>query len=136
MSYSQFVYDVTFYPADVNTPYDIYNGFALFQLAGGTAVSSYSNIMAFVVLAVIVYKKSIDIIEYMWICHAVIASIILFITILYILAIWIYPSELGYLFHISVGFYYYLRLCSIAFNFTASGIGLYYVNLIMKKAAQ
>ena len=58
MAYCQFVYDVTFYPADVKQPYNIYNGFALFQIGAGTGVSTYSNVMAVVVGIVIVFKKS------------------------------------------------------------------------------
>ena len=50
---------------------------------------------------------------------------------LYILSMWAYPHKYASLFSISVGFYYYLRLASIAFNFIVSGLGFYYVRLIM-----
>lgn len=133
MTFSQFIYDATFYPSDVNSPYTVFHATACCQLFFGSAVALYSNVMASVVFYVIVKRKSFDILKCLYVVHACVFLVSFGITITYITAVFIEPHNSLHLFFYSTRAYYYLRLISIFYNFGIGFIGYYLVSKITKK---
>jgi hypothetical protein len=127
MAWSQFIYDISFAPGVITIPSDgVVITANVFQLIGGLSVAIFSNIMSIVVLYVIKFRISIDIMKYYKYYILGISFVVVGEVILYLI------SELdpsfGYLADIALlGIYYYFRLASIGLNFLACGLSYLYV---------
>lgn len=124
----QLLYDVSFFPAVVNTGY--YNLFltaSVCQFVGGIASSIFSNCVAFVALYVVYYKKAFDIFKYYYISLVLALLPCAAISIVFLLVSLSHNSSL--LNQISPMQYTYtdVRLGSIALNFIFSFMTFYFI---------
>lgn len=127
MTWSQFIYDISFYPVNVsNSNYELKVISSILQLIGGIAVSIFSNIMSIIILYVITFRKSVDVFKnFKWYCICVVLATGIEV-ILYIMSV--ADSTYTYLNTVSrADVYYYFRIISIIFNFIVSGIAYGYV---------
>lgn len=123
MCYCQIVYDLSFAlhisANDGNWSIAIWNSLQFF---GGISVSSWTNILAFVILRVVVNLKSTDILKnYYWFCFVAMGPAVL--TGLLILGMQLTSRE-NRIYAVEE-LYYWLRIASILINFTIHGIVSY-----------
>jgi hypothetical protein len=109
MSWSQLIYDITFCPGTVTIANSIVVDVAnLGQLLGGIGAAIFSNVIALVVLYVIWYKRSVDIIaQFKWYC----VVIAIFVTVEFIIFFLVISnSSYNYLSDIALLYIYYYSL--------------------------
>lgn len=128
MSWAQLVYDASFYPQYAKQPTYIGTNtlVQMMQLTGGVFVSLYSNFLILVVLYIIWYKRSYDIIKNFLRISTIFGMFWLFNVIVFMIGQfdpkYFYLTILVHLY-----IYTYFRLISIALNFIACGLAYLYV---------
>lgn len=134
MTWFQFIYDITFFNGtiDVGEYYLIYVA-NIGQLIGGIGSSLISNWIAYVVLYVVYYKKSIDIMRNYKFMLA--SSLIPGVITAIVYSCGAVPQ--GHSQHLqdvaNLGLYYYTRLVSIFVNFLMFGLASYFNHQIRSK---
>ena len=134
MTWFQLIYDVSFFNATTAVGgYGVKYVANVFQQVGGIGSSLISNWIAVVVLHVVYSKRSIDILKnYNYMLASVLVPALVTATIYSCGSIpqnrSVQLQELA-----DLGFYYYIRLVSIIFNFVFFGLAAYFNHLIRSK---
>lgn len=135
MSCFQLFYDLTYFTSGVNVNYTALVVSFVGQVLGGTVSALTSNVIAAISLYVVLYRKSFDVLKYIYIIIGFILVPSITTVFIYLLGV-LGGDRLSYLQDVALSdIYYYIRIVSIIINFVLSFGTVYLIKRLTKGKA-